>query len=122
MTKYLGQQVQLATEHGPRTGLVVDIWNEASYVVMTKGIFPHKWELHMCNPSELRNIMEFDYEEAFRWYRIYRTGTVYGMTPLRAYLSENQMVVRHSAAPVKPVVPIDSLHTRDPPMHGLHPA
>ena len=111
MSKYLGQQVQLSTEYGPRTGLVVDIWNEMSYIVMTKSIFPHKWEIHLCNPSELRNIIEFDHGEAFRWYKIYRTGVLYGMTSLRAYLSENPMIVSHAAAPAKPVVPIHGLYS-----------
>jgi hypothetical protein len=110
MTKYLGQQVLVDTEHGPRPGLVVDIWNEISYVVMTRGIFPHKWELQICDPLHIKNAMHMDYDQMTRWYYIYKTGTIYGVTPTRAYLSESPMITAHNSAPAKPVVPIHGLH------------
>lgn len=98
----IGQQVQVSTEHGPRTGLIVDIWHSSSYIVMTKGIFPHKWELHICKPDELRNIIELDYDQAYKWYVIYKTGVMYGITPTRAYLSESPMIVGNRPSPIIP--------------------
>jgi hypothetical protein len=110
MTKHLGQQVLVSTEYGPRPGIVVDILPEVHCVVMTRGIFPHKWELHICDPSHITSAIHCDFDQMNQWYYIYKTGKLYGVTPIRAYLSESPMITAHHAASAKPVVPIHGLH------------